>query len=380
MSGPLDRYRIIELAGLGATPFCGMMLADMGAEVIVVERLEGSSDLSRQTQEILYRNRRSIGIDLKQPDGTELLMELVETADGLIEGFRPGVAERLGAGPEACWERNPGLVYGRMTGWGQSGPLSQSAGHDIDYIAVSGVLGAIGRVGERPVPPLNLVGDFGGGGLLLAFGMVCGLLEAKESGLGQVIDAAMTDGSAVLSTMVYGMAAAGLWDLHEKGVNLLDSGAPWYDTYTTSDGAYMAVGAIEPHFYSTFLGGLGLDSAELPDQHDSGRWPELRQRFTERFAEHTQAEWTEVFGGTDACVSPVLDFASAADHPHNVARETFIEVGGIIQPAPAPRFGRTTTPHPAPPPRSGADTDLLLDELGIDPETIAGLRAGGIVG
>lgn len=380
MNGPLDGYRIIELAGLGATPFCGMMLADMGAEVVVVERIAEVSDLSRQTQEILYRNRRSIGVDLKQPDGTELLMELVETADGLIEGFRPGVAERLAVGPEACWERNPGLVYGRMTGWGQSGPLSQSAGHDIDYIAVSGVLGAIGRAGERPVPPLNLVGDFGGGGLFLAFGMVCGLLEAKESGLGQVIDAAMTDGSAVLSTMVYGMAAAGLWDLHEKGVNLLDSGAPWYDTYTTSDGAHMAVGAIEPHFYATLLEGLGLDPAELPDQYDSGRWPELRQRFGERFAEHTQTEWTKVFDGTDACVSPVLQLASAAQHPHNAARGTFIDVGGIIQPAPAPRFGRTTAPHPTPPPRYGADTDLLLDELGIDLTTVAELRARGVVG
>ncbi len=379
MSGPLVGYRIVELAGIGPTPFCGMMLADMGAEVIVVDRVDGQTDIARLSQQVLNRGRRTIAIDLKDPEGAEILMKLVETADGLIEGFRPGVAERLGVGPDACWERNPGLVYGRMTGWGQVGPLSATAGHDIDYIAVSGVLGAIGRVGDRPVPPLNLIGDFGGGGLLLAFGVVCGLLESRESGLGQVIDAAMTDGSAVLSTMMHGMAAAGLWDLKKRGVNILDSGAPWYDTYETSDGEYMAVGAIEPEFYEAFIEGLGLTGSDLPEHHDRAAWPELGRIFTVRFRERSRAEWTTVFEGTDACVAPVLHLGEAAAHPHNVERGTFIEVGGIVQPAPAPRFGRTVADPPTMPPEFGADSDDLLGELGIDASTIAGLRASGVI-
>ncbi len=379
MSGPLVGYRIVELAGIGPTPFCGMMLADMGAEVIVVDRVDGQTDIARLSQQVLNRGRRTIAIDLKDPEGTEIIMKLVETADGLIEGFRPGVAERLGVGPDACWERNPGLVYGRMTGWGQVGPLSATAGHDIDYIAVSGVLGAIGRAGDRPVPPLNLIGDFGGGGLLLAFGVVCGLLESRESGLGQVIDAAMTDGSAVLATMMHGMAAAGLWDLNRKGVNLLDSGAPWYDTYETSDGGYMAVGAIEPAFYEAFIEGLGLTGSDLPEHHDRASWPALARVFAARFRERSRAEWTAVFEGTDACVAPVLQLGEAATHPHNVERGTFIEVGGIVQPAPAPRFGRTVADPPTMSPAFGADSDALLGELGIDAATIATLRAGGVI-
>lgn len=379
MSGPLVGYRIVELAGIGPTPFCGMMLADMGAEVIVVDRVDGQTDIARLSQHVLNRGRRTIAIDLKDPEGTEIIMKLVETADGLIEGFRPGVAERLGVGPDACWERNPGLVYGRMTGWGQVGPLSTTAGHDIDYIAVAGVLGAIGRVDDRPVPPLNLIGDFGGGGLLLAFGVVCGLLESRESGLGQVIDAAMTDGSAVLSTMMHGMAAAGLWDLDQKGVNILDSGAPWYDTYETSDGEYMAVGAIEPAFYEALIEGLGLMVSDLPEPHDRAAWPELRRVFAARFRERSRAEWTTVFDGTDACVAPVLHLGEAPSHPHNVERGTFIEVGGIVQPAPAPRFGRTVPDSPSTPPEFGADSDALLGELGISAATIGILRASGVI-
>ena len=356
-----------------------MMLADMGAEVIVVDRVDAQADISRVSQRILNRGRRSIAIDLKNPDGIELFMKLVETADGLLEGFRPGVAERLGVGPDACWERNPGLVYGRMTGWGQEGPLHATAGHDIDYIAVSGVLGAIGRVGDRPVPPLNLIGDFGGGGLLLAFGVVCGLLESRESGLGQVIDAAMTDGSAVLSTMMHGMAAAGLWDLNEKGVNILDSGAPWYDTYETSDGGYMAVGAIEPAFYGAFIEGLGLADTDLPEPQDRDSWSALREVFADRFRQRSRAEWAAVFEGTDACVAPVLSLGEAATHHHNVARRTFIDVGGLVQPAPAPRFSRTEADPPALPPELGADSDALLAELGIDAATIAGFRSAGAI-
>lgn len=379
MSGPLSGYRIVEIAGIGPGPFCGMMLADMGADVVRVDRSGAVADVSTNSPEVLNRSRKSIGVNLKHPDGVEVVMKLVETADGLIEGFRPGVAERLGIGPEACWERNPGLVYGRMTGWGQDGPLSHTAGHDIDYIAVSGVLGAIGREGERPVPPLNLVGDFGGGGMFLAFGMVCGLLEAQESGIGQVIDAAMTDGSAVLSTFIYGLAASGMWHMDKKGVNLLDGGAPWYDTYETSDGKYMAVGAIEPQFYAALLGGLEMPVCDLPDQHEPRNWSQMRSLFTERFASKTQDEWRTIFEGTDACVAPVLDLDEAREHPHNVARSTFIDVEGIVQPAPAPRFSRTPAANPGPAPRPGTHTEELLAELGIGRVRVAELRASGAI-
>lgn len=379
MPGPLTGVRIVELAGIGPGPFCAMMLADMGADVIRVDRSDQVGGATWNSYDVLNRGRRTIAVDLKNPDGVEVVMKLVEAADGLIEGFRPGVAERLGVGPDSCWERNTGLVYGRMTGWGQSGPLSHTAGHDIDYIAVSGVLGAIGRVGERPVPPLNLVGDFGGGGLLLAFGMVCALLEARESGMGQVVDAAMTDGSAVLSTFVYGLAAAGLWDLDNKGVNLLDSGAPWYDTYETADGHYMAVGAIEPQFYAAFLKGLGLEEVDLPGQHDRARWPDLRRAFADRFAENTREAWVSAFDGTDACVAPVLRFGEVAQHPHNVARSTFVDIDGIIQPAPAPRFSRTPTATPSAPAGPGTHTDQILADLGLSVSAIEGLRESGAV-
>ncbi len=379
MAGPLSGTQIVELAGIGPGPFCAMMLADMGAEVIRVDRPDQVGRANWNSHDVLNRGRRTIAVNLKHPDGVEVVMKLIEAADGLIEGFRPGVAERLGLGPDSCWERNPGLVYGRMTGWGQNGPLSQTAGHDIDYIAVSGVLGAIGREGERPVPPLNLVGDFGGGGLLLAFGMVCGLLEARESGLGQVVDAAMTDGSSILSTFVYGLAAAGLWDLDSKGTNLLDSGAPWYDTYTTADGLYMAVGAIEPQFYAALLKGLGFAETDLPAQHDRTRWPDLRRAFSERFAEKTREGWVAVFEGTDACVAPVLRLGEAAEHPHNVARSTFVDIDGITQPAPAPRFSRTPSATPAPPAGPGTHTDLVLADMGLSGSAIKALRESGAI-
>jgi len=379
MAGPLTGVQIVELAAIGPGPFCAMMLSDMGADVVRVDRSDQVGGATWNSHDVLNRGRRTIAVDLKHPDGVEVVMKLVEAADGLIEGFRPGVAERLGVGPDPCWERNPGLVYGRMTGWGQNGPLSHTAGHDIDYIAVSGVLGAIGRVGERPVPPLNLVGDFGGGGLLLAFGMVCGLLEARESGLGQVVDAAMTDGSSILSTLVYGLAAAGLWDLDSKGTNLLDSGAPWYDTYETADGHYVAVGAIEPKFYEALLKGLGFAETDLPAQHDRARWPDLRQAFADRFAEKTREGWVSVFEGTDACVAPVLRLSEAAEHPHNVARSTFVDIDGITQPAPAPRFSRTPTATPSPPAEPGTHTDLILADLGLSVSAIEELRGSGAV-
>ncbi len=308
-----------------------------------------------------------------------MMLRLVDEVDGLIEGFRPGVMERLGLGPDVLLERNPRLVYGRMTGWGQDGPLAPTSGHDIDYIALSGVLGAIGREDENPVPPLNLIGDFGGGGMLLAFGMVCGMLETSRSGVGQVIDASMVDGSAVLSTMVWSMASMGLWDLERKATNLLDGSSPFYDTYQTSDGFYMAVGALEPQFYHRLLVGLELVEEDLPHQLDRARWPALREVFTERFATKTRQEWTAVFEGTDACVAPVLNFAEAARHPHNVARQTFVEVDGVTQPAPAPRFSRTPTALPAAPVEAGAHSREILSALGYTPHAIDTLRRDGAI-
>jgi alpha-methylacyl-CoA racemase len=289
------------------------------------------------------------------------------------------VTERLGFGPQACAERNPRLVYGRMTGWGQDGPLAPTAGHDIDYIAISGALSLIGRAGERPVPPVNLLGDFGGGGMLLALGVVAALLERERSGLGQVVDAAMVDGSALLTSFVYGLRALGAWQ-DERGVNLLDTGAPFYDTYQTADGGYVAVGALEARFYAELLAGLGLAGADLPAQHDRAGWPVLRARFTEVFATRTRDEWAEVFAGSDGCVSPVLSAAEAPGHPHNAARGTFTDIGGLMQPAPAPRFGRSAADHPAPPPKPGADTDAVLSGLGCTPGEISALRASGTIG
>jgi alpha-methylacyl-CoA racemase len=377
--GPLTGVRVVEIASLAPAPFGCMILADLGADVLRVERAERCGPDARVPSDPLSRGRRSIGLNLKDPAATDLLLRLIEDADVLVEGFRPGVAERLGFGPAVCAERNPRLIFARMTGWGQAGPLAATAGHDIDYIAISGALSPIGRAGESPVPPLNLVGDFGGGGMLLAMGILAALVERASSGLGQVIDAAMVDGSALLTSFVYGLRATGGWH-DQRGSNLLDGGAPFYDTYATADGGYVAVGALEPQFYAALLHGLGLAEAGLPGQHDRAGWPLLRERFAAAFAARSRDEWEQIFASTDACVFPVLSMAEAPDHPHATARQAFVEVGGIVQPAPAPRFGRSAAPIPAPPPRPGADTDSVLARLGLPDTEIADLRARGVVG
>jgi alpha-methylacyl-CoA racemase len=325
----------------------------------------------------LTRGRRSIRLNLKDAEGVAVLLRLLADADVLVEGFRPGVAERLGFGPDVCLERNPRLVFARMTGWGQDGPLASTAGHDIDYIAVSGSLYPIGRSGERPVPPLNLVGDFGGGGMLLAVGVLAALLERERSGRGQVVDAAMVDGSALLTSFIHGLRAAGAWQ-DERGSNVLDGGAPFYDTYETADGQHMAVGALEPKFYDELLTRLGLASAGLPGQYDRSGWPALRARLAREFADRTQAELVELFEGSDACVAPVLSPGDAPAHPHNAARGTFIKVGGVIQPAPAPRFDRTPCATPTPPTKPGADTEAVLTGAGFSASEITALRDRGI--
>jgi len=376
----LDGVRVIEIASLAPAPFGCMILSDLGADVLRVERPDSCAAGRPDPVDPLTRGRRSIGLNLKDPAGIELLLRLAESYDVLVEGFRPGVTERLGFGPDVCAARNPGLIYARMTGWGQEGPLAPTAGHDIDYIGISGALHPIGRAGERPVPPLNLVGDFGGGGMLLAIGVLAALVERQRFGLGQVVDAAMVDGSALLTSFIYGLRARGGWR-DERGVNLLDGGAPFYDTYATADGKYVAVGALEPQFYAALLRGLGLDGTGLPAQLDIPKWPILREKFTEIFATRTRDEWAEVFAGTDACVAPVLAPAEVASHPHNAARGTFTDVGGIIQPAPAPRFGRSAVDKPDPPRRPGANTDEVLgaDGLGLSQDQIADLRASGVV-
>jgi crotonobetainyl-CoA:carnitine CoA-transferase CaiB-like acyl-CoA transferase len=340
--GPLGGVRVVELAGLAPGPFGCMVLADLGADVVRVDRPGTAPDGP------LQRGRRVTVLDLKSPAGVAALLRLVDRADVLVEGYRPGVAERLGFGPPVCHGRNPRLVYARMTGWGQHGPLAAQVGHDIDYLAVSGALEPLGPAHDRPHAPINLLGDFGGGGMLLAVGVLAALLERERSGAGQVVDVAMVDGSALLTTFLHGMLAAGAWT-EPRGENLLDGGAPFYDTYRTADGGFVAVGALEPRFYAALLAGLGLAGLELPDQYDQAGWPGLRRRFADRFAQRTRAEWTDVFAGTDACVAPVLAPAEAHRHPHNAARGTFVEVGGVRQPAPAPRFSRTraTVPGPA---------------------------------
>ena|SRR5271165_5088835 len=377
--GPLSGVRVIEIASLAPAPFGCMILADLGADVLRVDRAERCGPGSRQPIDPLSRGRRSVGLNLKDPAAIGLLLRLIEDADVLVEGFRPGVAERLGFGPQICAERNPRLIFARMTGWGQDGPLARSAGHDIDYIAISGALGIVGRAGEPPVPPVNLLGDFGGGGMLLALGILAALVERAGSGLGQVIDAAMVDGSALLTSFVYGLRAAGSWQ-DQRGSNLLDGGAPFYDTYQTADGEYMAVGALEPQFYAALLDGLGLTEAGLPGQHDRAGWPVLRQAFAEKFASQSRADWERIFAGTDACVSPVLSIAEAPRHAHALARSAFVDVSGLTQPAPAPRFGRTAAGVPAAPPRLGADTDPVLTSLGLSGTDISDLRARGVVG
>jgi alpha-methylacyl-CoA racemase len=374
--GPLDGVRVVEIAGIGPGPFCAMLLADMGAEVIRVDRPETAG--SPGWPALMSRGRRSVVVDLKHERGAEVVLRLAERADALLEGFRPGVAERLGIGPETCLARNSRLVYGRMTGWGQEGPLRHTAGHDIAYIAVAGALHPIGERGGPPVPPLNLLGDFGGGGLLLAFGIACGLVEARRSGQGQVVDAAIVDGAALLTTAVHELAAFGQWQ-ERRGANLLDGGAPFYGVYETADGEYVAVGALEPKFYGELLDKLGLRAEDLPAQTDRERWPELRERLEAVFRTRTRAEWTDLFEGSDACVAPVLRPSEAATYPHNRARRAFVPVDGAPQPAPAPRFSRTPPAPPGPRPTPGQHTDEVLASSGFGPAEIAALRAAGAI-
>jgi alpha-methylacyl-CoA racemase len=375
--GPLNGVRVVEIAGIGPGPFCAMMLADLGADVIRVERTGGGS--TNLPVDLLNRGRRSLGVNLKRAEGAELVLKLVETADVVLEGFRPGVAERLGIGPDACLARNPKVVYGRITGWGQDGPLAARAGHDLNYIGIAGALDPIGHAGGPPVIPLNLVADFGGGGMLLAFGVVSALVETQRSGKGQVVDAAMVDGASLLTTMFHGLLASGMWQT-ARGSNMLDGGAPFYQVYETKDGEHMAAGGIEPKFYVEMLRGLGLEGADLPFQYDQGRWPEMRARFAEIFRTKTRAEWTEIFEDRDACVTPVLSLTEARDHRHNLARGTFVEVDGVPQPAPAPRFSRTPNAVPGPPAKAGQHTDEILAELGLDADEISALRSARTVG
>lgn len=386
MGGPLAGVRAVELAGVGPAPFAGMVLADLGASVIRVDRPDAPASVAAASSsggaadhpEMMNRGKRSIAVDLKQPGGAELVRELAAAADILLEGFRPGVVERLGVGPEQCWERNPRLVYGRVTGWGRDGPLSDSAGHDINYIALAGALAHMGRAGSPPTPPINLVGDFGGGGMLLAMGTLAALLEARSSGRGQVVDAAMTDGAALLMTMTHDWAQRGMWS-DRRGANLLDTGAPFYDVYETADGEYMAVGALEPQFRAELLERLRVDVSDLGDLRDPVSWPALRARLAAAFVARTRREWTEIFAGGDACATPVLTMEEARDHPHNRARSLFAEVGGRTQPAPAPRFSRTPPPLPAPPPVPGADADRILAEAGFTPGEVGRLRETGVI-
>ena len=380
--GPLAGYRIIEMAGIGPAPFAGMLFADMGAEVIRVDRRE-ATDLGLPGREprfdVLHRGRQSIAVDVKAEAGREVVKRLAAKADAIIEGFRPGVMERLGLGPDVLLKINPKLVFGRMTGFGQEGPLANAAGHDIDYIALSGALHCIGRKGEAPVPPLNLVGDFGGGGMFLAFGVVCALLEAQKSGKGQVVDAAMVDGSATLMAGIYGMYSHGAWK-EERGVNVLDTGSPWYNTYRTKDGKWLAVGAIERRFYEEFVQRLGLQLSELPAQHDRKGWPDLQRRFADTIASKTRAEWERIFEGSDACVAPVLGLSEIAEHPHNAARGTFVRRDDVLQPAPAPRFSRTVPEMGATPRQPGADTDAVLADFGFAGTEIEALKKAGVIG
>lgn len=378
MTGALAGLRFVELAGLGPAPFAAMMLADHGAEVIRIHPLRPRRGIPSidTAADVLARGRASIAVDLKSAAGKALVQDLVAGADGLIEGFRPGVTERLGLGPQDCLARNPRLAYGRMTGWGQDGPLADRAGHDLNYIALTGVLQATGPV-DRPVPPLNLLGDFGGGGMVLAFGMLAAVLSAKATGRGQIVDAAMTDGAALLSTMIHGFRAAGAWKTARER-NLLDGGAYFYGLYRCADGRFVAVGAIEPQFHALLLQGLGLDAAGF-DQADELRWLDARKRIAAVFASQPRAHWQRVFEGTDACVTPVLDWDEAPDHAHNRARGTFIEVAGVVQPAPAPRFSQTPAAPPGPPHLPLAGAEACLARWSIAAERIADLQQRGVV-
>jgi alpha-methylacyl-CoA racemase len=378
-NGPLAGLKVIELAGAAPAPFGAMLLADLGADVVRVDRAVPGPDgataaVTVMADDILGRGRRTIAVDMKSPAAIKLLLGMVERADVLIEGYRPGVMERLGLGPEPCLEHNERLVYARMTGWGQDGPMALAAGHDINYIAVAGVLGLTGT-SEKPIPPANLVGDFGGGGLLLAFGILAALFERERSGRGQVVDAAMVDGAALLSTFLHGLVRSGDWT-EERGANLLDGGCPYYDTYETSDGGWICVGSVEPKFYGELLDRLGLD-LDRAHQNDTASWPAVRKIFEETFRARTRAEWVELLGTTDACFAPVLSMSEAPDHPHNVARRTFVEIDGVRQPAPAPRFSRTPAAVPNPPGRRRVDGTAPLADWGVATDLIQGAVGAG---
>ena len=374
--GPLKGIKIIEMAGIGPGPFCGMVLADLGAEVIRVDRASAKGTGSRQ--EASNRGKKSIAVDLKSKEGVEIVLKLVQEADAIFEGFRPGVMERLGLGPEECMELNESLVYGRMTGWGQDGPLANAAGHDINYISLSGALAAIGRPGSPPVPPLNLIGDFGGGGMLLALGLVSALLESKQSGKGQVVDAAMTDGSALLMTMIYTMQSSGFWK-DSMGSNMLDGGAHFYDTYECSDGKFISLGSIEPQFYKLLCDLAGFDNNLSSDQMSRDGWPEKKKAVKEIILTKTREEWCQIMEGTDVCFAPVLNMEEAPNHPHNKARQTFIELEGATQPAPAPRFSRTHPEVQSSPSLVGEHTDEILQSLNLGADEIEKLKTSGSV-
>jgi alpha-methylacyl-CoA racemase len=381
-NGPLHGVRILELGSIGPGPFCGMLLADLGAEVLRIDRAAGATLVGPSASfrdELMHRGRRSAAVDLKHPDGAGVILDLVEHADGFFEGFRPGVCERLGIGPEECLARNPRLVYGRMTGYGQDGPMAQAVGHDLNYIAQSGVLGLIGRAGEPPTPPLSLAGDFGGGGMILALGMLAALVERGTSGRGQVIDAAMVEGSALLATCFFGFLQNGTWSA-ERGTNIVDSGAPYYDAYETADGRYLSVAAMEPHFYANLLGLLELDPDTLPEQNDRERWPEMKPVFAEAVRRRTLAEWLERADGVEACVAAVVSLDEIPDDEHLTARASFVHHEGRLQPAPAPRFSRTPSALSYPPPLPGEHTAEALADWGLDAARIDALLSSGAVG
>jgi alpha-methylacyl-CoA racemase len=373
--GPLAGVRVIEIAGIGPGPFAAMLLADLGAEVLRLDRVESvGAGWGDPSLDFLGRGRRSAAVNLKHPDGVATALRLIERADALLEGFRPGVMERLGLGPDVCRARNPRLVYGRMTGWGQDGPLARAAGHDINYIALAGALDPIGRRGAPPTPPLNLVGDFGGGGMLLVLGILAALIERQRSGRGQVVDAAMVDGAALLTTIFHATQQSG-FDSPERGTNMLDSGAHFYDAYETADGKWVSIGSIEPQFYAELLARLGLDPAEFAPQMDKARWPAWKERLAGVFRSRTRDEWRALLEGSDVCFAPVLALAEAREHPHNRARGTFVEVAGRPQPGPAPRFDRTPARISRPPARAGDHTDEALADWGFTPSELARLRA-----
>ena len=375
--GPLAGIRVLAFEAIGPAPFAGMLLADMGADVLVLER-PADTDLGLKRErrhDVMMRGKRSVTLDLKKASAKEAVFSLLDTADVLIEGFRPGVMERLGLGPDAALARNPKLVYGRMTGWGQDGPLAPRAGHDINYIALAGVLHAFGRKDEAPVPPLNLVGDFGGGGMLLGFGVACALIEAARSGRGQVVDAAMVDGAALLAAMFSGFLASGTWS-ETRGDNILDTGAPWYDVYETKDGKYVSIGSIEARFFEELARRMQLTN--LPSQHDRSRWPEMRKIFSQAFKTRTRDQWCRVFAGSDACFAPVLSWSEARAHEQSVSRQSYVSVSGVAQPAPAPRFSRTPGGVRRPPPERGGGGAQALADWGFSKEAISGLKAKGL--